>query len=130
MAGKLTGKQRLVIAAGLYPFGLLLAAFSYLVTRGQDGDLILMFWLFGASGIFYALLLTASTARAFTWHSVAHLVVYETLCLCAAGYDTHLEEMAGMLPVLIMYLVAAMVIAGIVVNAIATALSRRRDRAT
>lgn len=119
-----------MIAASLYPSGLLLAAFSYLVTRGKDGDLFLMFWLFGVSGVLYALLLTASTVRVFTWHSVAHLVLYETLCMCATGYDTHLEEMAGMLPVLIMCLVAAMVIAGIVVNAIATAMSRRRDRPT
>lgn len=110
--------HQIVLRYTCYLFAIVLGWFSFLVTRGPDGDLDLMIVLFGLSGLVYVVLLVLSSRGPLAWHSIGHFLLYEAFCGTFSGLDTELEEMAGMLPILIIWAVAAMVASGVIANLI------------
>ncbi len=87
----------------LYPVAYAIAA--YTCTRGQDGELFLLLFLF--SCLFVCELVTTFVLR--TQISYLHITVMTliklSLSLGAMAYDNHLEEMAGMLKIIVPVLI-------------------------
>ena len=109
MSGRL---RHWLLVATTYFFGVVLAGISYGVSRGADCELFLFFRLFSLCAILYAALMILAFRPLATLHSIGNFFFYAALCWLAANYDSHLEEMAKMLPFLIFCGVAAMIAFG------------------
>lgn len=108
-----------------------LAAFA--VTRGSDGEWRGFFWAFGVLGaICSAIACFLPLSGASLLRLIVQFIASQAACLFGASIDSHLEEMAGMLPALIVMAVAliyaAATLAWLLSHLIRKKSIRRSDR--
>jgi hypothetical protein len=121
MSGKL--RHGLLVAA-TYLFGLVLAGAAYKTSRGSDGDYDLLRNLFAPCGLVYAALMLLTFKSRGTYHSLGHLAAYLLLVSFGAGYDSHLEELGG----LIVWFIVLATVGVVGFGALVLALVRMRSR--
>ena len=125
-------KRKILWIVECYLFGVALGCFSYVVTRGSDGNMSLLVILFGFGGLAYAVLLVRSTSRAFTFHSIGHFVLYFFTCRAGVRIDNQLTGLGEMAAVYVAYAMCAVLlfgaIANLIVRGLMPALARRRRR--
>ncbi len=110
----------------LYPLAAAFLVGAHAATRGAGGDLELATWVVVSLGVFYIIVFVASSRRVVTWHSLGHLATYELAAYCGSAFDSHLDEMMGMIPGVIAVGVLIVVFLGFVVNLVAYAITGTR----
>jgi hypothetical protein len=93
-----------------YLFVLPFAAVTLYCTQGRDGEFVLLLVGLVLVGIFYVLTLLRTIKDRFSWHSVGHLVLFESVAVVSSGKE--LDGMAGMLYIITPIVIAMVVVSG------------------
>ena len=105
-----------------YGFGIVVGLGSFSVTRGADGELFGCAYLFSAFAVAYWLALLLLPVRATALDLIGHLFWGELCSIAGMSLDSQLEEMAGMLYMIVPAATAIVFVGGMLV----TAFRRRR----
>lgn len=101
-----------------YGFGVVVGIGSFSVTRGVDGQLFGCAYLFSAFAVAYWLALWLLPTRATILDSICHLFWGELCSIVGMSLDSQLEEMAGMLYLIVPAATAMVFVGGIFVIAL------------
>lgn len=96
----------------LYWLGILFGISSYLVTKDVDGHLKLFFALFAVIAFIYSILMPICFKQQTTIHSFGHIVIFEIFSIIPFFINPELEEMAGMLYIMILFSTGFIVLLG------------------
>ena len=108
-----------------YGFGVVVGIGSFSVTRGADGDLFGCVYLFSAFAVVYWLALLLLPVRATVLDSIGHLFWGELCSIVGMSLDSQLEEMAGMLYLIVPAATAIVFVGGAVVVSLRRCAWRR-----
>lgn len=101
-----------------YGFGVVVGVGSFSVTRGVDGQLFGCAYLFSAFAVAYWLALWLLPIRVTVLDSICHLFWGELCAIIGMSHDSQLDEMAGMLYLIVPAATAIVFIGGAVVVAL------------
>lgn len=104
--------MRIKFFKNLYWFAFFFGLTAYWTSRGSDGYLGGFILLSILLGISYCILMPVVFKTRGTLHSFGHFLSFELAVLIGSGIDSHLDGMAGMLPMIMATVILIVALAG------------------